>query len=84
MTSFINNKNVTIAKEDFDSEAEIGQIKIMLSALALQNKVVIEVNLDNECITGIKEAKNPLQVCNSDIKVDVLVNRCKVTCVDCP
>ena len=36
--SFITNKNVTIAKEDFDTEAEIGQIKIVLSALALQNK----------------------------------------------
>ena len=38
--SFITNKNVTIAKEDFDTEAEIGQIKIVLSALALQNKGV--------------------------------------------
>lgn len=62
ITSFINNENVTIAKEDFENEVKIGQIKIILSALALQNKGVREVNLDSECITGIKEAKNLLQI----------------------
>ena len=81
ITSFINSENATIAKGDF--EAEIGHIKKMLPALLLKNKGVGEINLDSECITGINEAKNLLQVCSSDIKIDVLADGCKVTCVIC-
>ena len=38
ITSVVNNENAAIAKKDFDNEMEIGQIKIMLSVLAPQNK----------------------------------------------
>ena len=77
------------AKKQTDEEAmtkmqsDIKQIKLMLSTLTLQEKHANEIDLGNTSDTGIKNAKNLIEILHKDINIEVLEDGCKIICITC-